>query len=68
MNKYDIGNVSGTPLVRPPEFGVEFKTIMPRFTLPYGLSRRVGLSTGLPLKRGFTVCLTKYFQWLFTGT
>ena len=35
--------------------GVESNTFMFRFTLPSGLSREVGLSSGWPLKKGSTV-------------
>ena len=35
--------------------GVEINTLMLRFTLPSGLSREGGLSSGWPLKRGSTV-------------
>ena len=35
--------------------GVEINTFMFRFTLPIGLSRGVGLSSGWPLKRDSTV-------------
>ena len=35
--------------------GVEINTFMFRFTVSIGLSRGVGLSSGWPHKRGFTV-------------
>ena len=39
--------------------GVEINTFMFRFTLSSGLSRGVGLLSGWPLKRGFTVVFCK---------
>ena len=40
--------------------GVEINTFMFRFTLSGGLSRGGGLSSGWPLKRGSTVCTSRY--------